>query len=151
MAEPTVNDVNDKIEKLEAQLAYERRVRKGDIDKDKLMEYLEDMERQRELGVERLEAIMGCAGLIDDPKRFPVASDGQVFCAELGIRGRSLPAEIKRTREKVDYLVGKLGKDAVRILGTNSVSSEIEGLRGEVARLNSRLNGLVAAIPRPAR
>jgi hypothetical protein len=150
MAELTVNDINDKIEKLEAQLAYERRKRKGDIDKDKLLAYLDDMESQRELGVERLEAIMGCAGLIDDPKRFAVASDGQVVCAELGMRGRSLPAEIKRTREKTDYLVGKLGKDAVRILGTNSVTSEIEYLRGEVARLNSRMNGLVAAIPRLA-
>jgi hypothetical protein len=150
MAELTVNDINDKIEKLEAQLAYERRKRKGDIDKDKLLAYLEDMERQRELGVERLEGIMGCAGLIDDPKRFAVTSDGKIFCAELGMRGHSLPAEIKRTREKTDYLVGKLGKDAVRILGTNSVTSEIEYLRGEVARLNSRMNGLVAAIPRLA-
>jgi hypothetical protein len=31
-----------------------------------------------------------------------------------------------------------------------SVSGEIEYLGGEVARLNSRMNGLVAAIPRPA-
>lgn len=146
MAELTVNDVNDKLEKLEAQLEHERRVRKGDIDKDKLMSYLEDMERQRELGVERLEAIMGCAGLIDDPKRFRVAGDGQVVCEELGMRGRSVTAELKRTREKTDYLIGKLGKDAARILGTNSVTSEIEHLRGEVARLNSRMNGLVAAL-----
>jgi len=150
MAELTVNELNEKLEKLEAQLAYERRKRKGDIDKDKLLAYLDDMETQRELGVERLEAIMGCAGLIDDPKRFPVGSDGHVVCAELGMRGRSLPAEIKRTRKKTDNLVAMLGKDAARILGTNSVTSEIEHLRGEVARLNSRMNRLVAAIPRLA-
>jgi hypothetical protein len=148
LAELTVNDLNDKLEKLEAQLDNERRRRKGEIDRDKLMAYLEDMERQRELGVERLEAIMGCAGLIDDPQRFPLGSDGHIVCAELGMRGLSVTAEIKRTREKINYLIGKLGKDAATILGTNTVSSEIEYLRGEVARLNSRMNGLVAAIPR---